>query len=185
MQAAIQGTLTGPGALGTVILCESLVNYLVMGSMLYQTYKVLKAYDVVPLSALARTQRVDLRSLATIRDGFLYVTRPKLEIWTPIGSLKATARATASAMLTFLKMLKAGRDSLMATTKAADIIVNQFIHDLGVVTSAKQLQTTGEDACIRDTMTADDYVSRVFVPQNLPSEMSTKTFLTIAWQWTC
>ena len=184
MQAAIQGTLTGPGALGTVILCESLVNFLVTGSSLYQTYSVLKAYDIVPLSALARTRRVDLRSLATVRDGFLYVNRPKLEkIWIPMGSLTATARATASAMLTFLEMLKAGRDSLTASTRAADIIVNQFIHDLiemDVVTSKKQLQTTGEDTCIRDTMTANEYVSRVFVPQNLPSEMSTKAFLTMA-----
>jgi hypothetical protein len=184
MQAAIDGTLTGPGALGTVILCESLVNFLVTGSNLYQTYKVLKAYDVVPLSALAKTRRVDLRSLATVRDGFLYVSRPKLEkIWIPMGSLTASARATASAMLTFLEMLKAGRDSLMATTRAADIIVNQFLHDLiemGVLTSAKQLKSIGEDACIEDTMSAEEYVSRVFVPKNLPSEMSTKAFLTMA-----
>ena len=185
MQAAIHGTLTGPGAVGTVILCESLINFLVTGSNQYQSYQVLKAYDVVPLSALARTRRVDLRSIATIHDGFLYVKRPVLEkIWVPMGSLTASARATASAMLSFLESLKAGRNSLMATTRAADVIVNQFKHDLiemGVVKSAKHFQTAEkDDDCIRDVMTADEYVSHVFVPQNLPSEMSTKAFLTMA-----
>ena len=125
MQAAIQGTLIGPGILGTVILCESLINFLVMGSNQYQSYGVLKAYDVVLLSALARTRRVDLHSIASIHDGFLYVIRPVLEkIWVPMGSLPALAHATASAMLSFLESLKAGRNSLMATTRAADVIVN-------------------------------------------------------------
>lgn len=162
------------------MLCESLINFLVTGSPQYQAYRVLKAYDVLPLSALARTRRVDLRSFATIHHGFLYVTRPVLEkIWVPMGSLTASARATASAMLSFLESLKAGRNSLMATTRAADIIVNQFKHDLiemGVVKSAKHFQTAEKDDCIRDAMTADEYVSRVFVPQNLPSEMSTRHF---------
>ena len=184
MQAAIQGTLAGPGALGTVILCESLINFLVTGTSQHQSYQVLKAYDVVPISALAKTRRIDLRSIATIHDGFLYVTRPVLEkIWVPMGSLTASARATASAMLSFLESLKAGRNSLMATTRAADIIVNQFKHDLiemGMVKSAKNFQTAEKDDCIKDVMTADEYVSHVFVPQNLPSEMSTKAFLTIA-----
>ena len=109
MQAAIQGTLAGPGALGTVILCESLINFLVTGTSQHQSYQVLKAYDVVPISALAKTRRIDLRSIATIHDGFLYVTRPVLEkIWVPMGSLTASARATASAMLSFLESLKAG-----------------------------------------------------------------------------
>ena len=75
-----------------------------------------------------------------------------------MGSLTATTRAMASAMLTFLEMLKAGRDSLMATTRAADITVNQFIHNLiemGAVISAKQLLG---DTCVRDTMTANECV---------------------------
>ena len=122
--------------------------------------------------------------IATIHDGFLYVTRPVLEkIWVPMGSLTASARATASAMLSFLESLKAGRNSLMATTRAADVIVNLFKHDLiemGVVRSAKHFQTAEKDDCIKDVMTADEYVSHVFVPQNLLSEMSTKAFLTMA-----
>ena len=184
MQAAIQGTLTGPGTLGTVLLCESLLNYLITGSYRNQAYHVLKAYDIAPLGALAQTRKVDLRSFATLRDGFLYVTRPKLEkVWVPLSSLPSSARATASAMLTFLEKLKAGRSSIIATTRAAEIIVTQFKHDLvemGVVTNAEQFQSTMEDACVRDALTADEYVARVFVPDHLPSEMSTKAFLTMA-----
>jgi hypothetical protein len=86
-------------------------------------------------------------------------------------------------MLTFLEKLKAGRSNLLATTRSADIIVNQFKHDLiemGVVRNERQFQATEQDACmIKDAMTVDKYVARVFVPKHLPSEMSSKAFLTM------
>ena len=90
-----------------------------------------------------------------------------------------SARATVSLMLNFLETLKVGPNSLIATTRVADVIVNQFkqaLIEMGMVTSAEHFETAEEDAYIRDIMTADKYVSRVFVPQNLPSEMSTKVF---------
>ena len=108
------------------------------------------------------------------------MSRPKLEkVWVPMKSLPASARATASAMLTFLEKLKAGCSSEMATTRAAKII-SQFKHDLvemGVVSNIARFQG---DGCIRDAMTANEYVACVFVLDHLPSQMSTRALLTMA-----
>ena len=184
MQAAIDGDLTGPGTLGTVLLCESLLSFLCTGSYKDQPYRVLKAYDIVPFSALAQTRKVNLCPFATLKDGVLYVQRPKLEkVWVPMSSLPASARATAAAMLTFLEKLKAGRTSEMATTRAAKIIVGQFQHDLiemSVVNNKENFQGIVGDGCVRDAMTAEEYAARVFVPDNLPSQMLTKACLKMA-----
>lgn len=184
MMAAIHGTLTGPGTLGTVLLCESLLSFFSSGCYNHQPYKLLKAYDVAPFSALACTRKIDLRRFATLNNGVLYVSRPALErVWVPLKSLPASARATASAMLSFLETLKADRTSETATTRAAAIIVNQFKHDLvemGVVNNRKDFKVLVDDGYVRDVMTVDEYVAQVFVPDHLPSQMSTKAFLTMA-----
>ena len=87
-------------------------------------------------------------------------------------------------MLQFLDKLKAGRNTQQAITKAAEIIVDQFKHDLvemGVVRGLRQFQGIVDDGCIKNIMRAEDYVTRVlFVPAHLSSEMSTKAFLATA-----
>lgn len=106
-------------------LCESLIQFLCTGSHRYQAYRVMKAYHVVPNTALAKTRKVDLRSFATLTvDGVLYISRPALErVWIHLKSIPASARATVSVMLSFLQKLKAGRRTGEATTRAAAIIV--------------------------------------------------------------
>ena len=49
--AAVDGVLTGPGTLGTVLLCESLISSL--SSLLYlnQPLNVFKAYKILPVAS--------------------------------------------------------------------------------------------------------------------------------------
>ena len=83
-------------------------------------------------------------------------------------------------MLNLLDKLKAGPRSHLAIVSAATIIVDQYQHDLcemGIIRDPHLFQVTCS-ACIRDTVTAKDYVSLVFIhPEQLPSGMSTTGFL--------
>ena len=120
----------GPGTLGTVLLCEILLTYLCTGSYKNLPYKMLKAYDILPLSVLGCTRKVDLSRFATLRGG-VHISRPQLEkVWVPLSSLPYSARATATSMLMFLHQLKAAPRSYGAIVSAAQIIVRQFKHDL-------------------------------------------------------
>ena len=114
----------------------------------------------------------------------LYIRRLVIErVWVPMGMLAASARATAKQMLNFLEKLKAHRYSQLAVDQAATIIVTQFKHDLlemNIVRHLNHFKATAQDGCVFDTCTAGDYAAKVFVPEYLPSEMSTKSFLTIA-----
>lgn len=86
-------------------------------------------------------------------------------------------------MISFLDKLKAGRNTVEATTRAAGIIVGQFKQDLkemGVVQDFQLFNGVVLHGCIRDAQTADEYVSRVFVPDHMPSIMATKGFLSTA-----
>ena len=184
LEAAVQGTLTGPGTLGTVLLCESLLSYLPSGCAKEQPIRLLQAYDILPLARLKQTRKVDLRRFATIRNGVLYIRRPALQrIWIPRSSLPPGTCATVYSMISFLDKLKAGRNTVEATTRAAGIIVGQFKRDLkemGVVQDFQLFNGVVLHGSIRDAQTADEYVSRVFVPDHMPSTMATKGFLSTA-----
>lgn len=184
LEAAVQGTLTGPGTLGTVLLCESLLSFLPSGCVLEQPIRLFQAYDILPLSKLKRTHKVDLRQFATIRNGVLYIRRPAFQkILIPKWSLPNAARATAYSMISFLEKLRAGRNTVEAITRAAGIIVEQFkrdLRDMCVVRDFQLFNGVVLHGCIRDAQTADEYVSRVFVPDYLPSCMATKGFLSVA-----
>jgi hypothetical protein len=185
LEAAVKGTLTGPGTLGTVLLCESLLRYLPSGTALDQPRYLFKAYDILPLSRLKATRKIDLKRFATIRNGVLYIRRPAFQrIWIPTTALPNSARASAYSMLNFLEKLRAGRQSVEAITRSAAIIVAQFKQDLKEMGVVRDLQmfSSGVVAhgCIRDAQTADEYVSRAFVPKHLPSRMTTKAFLSVA-----
>ena len=70
-----------------------------------------------------------------------------------------------------------------AITRAAGIIIEQFkrdLRDMGVVRDFQLFNGVVLHGCIRDAQTADEYVSRVFVPDYLPSCMATKGFLSVA-----
>ena len=166
------------------MLCESLLRFLPSGSLLHQPYRVFRAYDIEPLGSLHNTRKIDLRRFATTQNGILYVRRPVLErIFIPTYSLPYSARTTANTMLNFLDKLKAGPRSRLAIVSAATIIVDQYQHDLcemGIVRDPHLFQGTCS-ACIRDAVTAEEYVSRVFIhPEQLPSGMSTTGFLHVA-----
>jgi hypothetical protein len=121
---------------------------------------------------------------ATIKNGVIYISRPTVEkMWVRLGSLPPSARATALQMLSFLEQLQAGRNTILASAWAAEIIVAQFKHDLlemNVVSSMSDFNSTTEDGCIFEVTTAEEYVAKVFVPEYLPSVMSVKSFLKIA-----
>ena len=104
-------------------------------------------------------------------------------IFIPTHSLPYSARTTANTMLNFLDKLKADPRSHLAIVSAATIIVDQYQRDLcemGIVRDPHLFQGTCS-ACIRDAVTAKEYVSRVFIhPQQFPSGMSTTGFLLVA-----
>ena len=84
LEAAVKSTLTGPGTLGTVVLCESLLSFLPSGSPLDQPTHVFRTYDILPLGKLQMSRRVDLGRFGTIKSGVLYIRRPVLQrIWIP------------------------------------------------------------------------------------------------------
>ena len=145
-----------------------------------QPTHVFRAYNILSLSTLRLTRKINLRPFATTRNGILYVRRPALQrLWIPMRSLPSSARATATAMVTFLKKLQAGRHSMAAVTSAATIIVEQFkrdLHEMGVVQDFHLFDGAASSVCIRDAQTVE-YASRVFVPDNLLSRMSTRAFL--------
>ena len=131
--ASINGSLSGPGMLGTVLLCEMLLSYLPSGMPKDQPHQVLRGYELVPLSMLESTKRLDLRKFAEISGEVLYIPRPKFKrVWVPLTRtmLSGSARATAIAMLMFLDKLKTGRTSADAILKASEIVVSQFKRDL-------------------------------------------------------
>ena len=156
LEAALKGTLTGSGTLGTVLLCELLITFLCTGSKKYMPYKLLKSYQIVPMGALGVKKRIDLRPYATIKNGVIYISRPIIEkMWIRLGSLPPSARATASQMLSFLEQLQAGRNSVQASIRAAEIIITQFKHDLlemKVVSKMADFNGTMEEGCIFDVM---------------------------------
>ena len=130
------------------------------------------------IGSLHVTKKLDLRRFATNRNGILYVRRPMLQrLWIPTSSLPFSAHPTATTMLNFLEKIQVGRTSRLAVARAATIIVDQYQHDLcemGIVRNPYLFQGT-LSVCIKDAMTAEEYVLRVFVhPEQLPSEMSTK-----------
>lgn len=184
--AAINGTLSGPGALGTVLLCETLLSYLPTCMSKDQPHQLLRAYELVPLSVLQCTKRLDLRKFAETREGLLYLPRPKFQkVWVPLSRVMVTqsGRKTATTMLMFLDELKAERSSTDAVVKASRIVVTQFKRDLvdmNIVASNRSFTMVDGDGCVFDVMTAEEYVDRVFDYERLPSEMSTKSFLHLA-----
>ena len=183
LRAAVRGDLTGTGTLGTVLLCETLLSYLPTGNPLNQPYRILTAYDVEPRSALRRTNRIYLRPYATTKNGVLYIRCPAIEkLWVPLTSIPGRARSAAAQALDFLKLLK-GRCSRGASYRSAEIIVNAFRRDLfemGVVTDMGRLDGDIQDGSVVDTTTFEEYVHRVFKPDSLPAEMSSKNFMFMA-----
>lgn len=184
LQAAINGTLSGPGTLATVLLCETLLSFLPNCLTKGQPYSLLRAYELVPMSVLESTKRLDLRKFAELKDGLLYVPTPKFEkVWVPLRNLPSSGKAIATSMITFLNKLHARRSSSDAVCKAGDIVVTQFKYDLvdmKIVLSIDSFKKVKDDGCVFDVMTAEEYTDRVFDPQQLPSEMSTKSFLNMA-----
>ena len=186
LEEAVKGTLTGPGTLGTVVLCESLLSFLPSGSPLDQPTYVFRANDILPLGKLQMSRRVDLGRFGTINSGVLYIRRPALQrIWLPAAAfLSTSASATAMKLVRFLDRLRAGRQTADAVQRAASIVVEQFKYDLkemGVVQDLQLLSGRGVlHGCIRDAQMADEYVSKVFVPEHLPACMTTKAFLSMA-----
>ncbi len=172
LEAALKGTLTGSGTLGTVLLCELLISFLCTGCKKYMPYNLLKSYQVVPMGALGTKRKIDLRPYATITEnGVIYISRPTVEkMWVRLGSLPSSARATALQMLSFLEQLQAGRNTILASARAAEIVVAQFKHDpleMNVVSSMSDFNGTTEDGCIFEVTTAEEYVTKVFVPEYL------------------
>ena len=145
VRAALQGTLTGGGTLGSVLLCESLLSYLSTGHEKDQPANLLKAYSLLPRSVHERSRRVDLSQHATTSGRVLYIPRPALErIWVPLGVLPSSAGPTAKQLLQFLHTLKdygdLGLRHPRMIAQAADIIVLRFKQDLvdtGAVTDMK------------------------------------------------
>ena len=188
LRAALKGDLTGPGTLGTVMLCETVLSFLPTGSFFNQPYQILKVYDIAPISALHLTKKIDLRRFATTRNGILYIRKPTLQrIYIPTRSLPSSARVTVSTMISFLEQLQTGVRSALAISRAAKLIIDQLkrdLHEMGIVHDPHLFQDVfrgTSTVCIRDSLTADEYISRVLVhPQQLPSDMSTRAFLTIA-----
>ena len=78
-------------------------------------------------------------------------------------------------VLEFLKVLKASPASRSASSRAAEIIVGQFKHDLlelHVVTRMLDFDGARQDGFVHDASTAEDYVKPVFVADNIPGSMS-------------
>ena len=69
LPAALEGTLDGPGTLGTVLLCETLLSFLPNGFSKFQPTKLLNAYSVTPLSVMQTNKRLDLTRHATLEKG--------------------------------------------------------------------------------------------------------------------
>ena len=131
--------------------------------------------------------RIDLRPYASAghsSSSILYVSRRLFErVWVPLGTLPASARATAASMLRFLDRLRERASTEDATEAAANIVVLQFRRDLienGTVASLRMLDGDIQDGSVVNTVTATDYVDRVFRPGLIPSEMSAKSFLRLA-----
>ena len=75
VEAAIQGTITSAGTLGTVLLCETLLSYLPTSCTWNQPYSVLNAYGVTPhCCVLPSCACVDLDPQDTTR-----ITTPSVE----------------------------------------------------------------------------------------------------------
>ena len=190
IRAALHGTLTGGGTLGSVLLCESLLSYLATGHEKHQPTNLLKAYSVLPRTVHERSRRVDLSQYARIRGGVLYIPQPALEsIWVPLGALPSSARATAKQLLQFLHTLRdygdLGLRHPRMVERAADIIVLRFKRDLvdtGAVTDTRRLDGDIQDGCIKDVLTAEQYIDRVFVPSHLPEDMSFRNLLSMSME---
>ena len=113
LEAAIQGTITGGGTLGTVLLCETLLSHLPTSCTWNQPYSVLNAYGVTPRGVLALNRRIDLRAYVILQNDVMYVPRAMfVRVWVPLNSLVSSARATAIEMLKFLEQLHTGRTTV-------------------------------------------------------------------------
>lgn len=184
VEAVVKGRVQGQGALATIVLCESLLSFLPSGSSKEQNYRLLKEYEIMPWGTLEQNRRIDLRPYASVRNGVLYVSRPSAEkVWIPLGSLPSSARATATQMLEFLKLLKEAPATRSASARAANIIVSQFKHDLlelHIVRHMSHFDGASVHGCIHNACRAEDYARRVFIPDDLPGSMSVKSFLKMA-----
>ena len=66
VEAMVKGRLTGSGVLGTLVLCESLLSFLLTRNSTNQPYRLLKEYNVVPLGTLRTRRWIDLSAYASV-----------------------------------------------------------------------------------------------------------------------
>ena len=82
-------------------------------------------------------------------------------------------------MLVFLEKMKSGNFRPLVTACATEIVVTQFRNDLlelCIVRDLEQFKAVKDDGYISDAITAEEYVARVFDPDVLPTEISTKSY---------
>ena len=161
--ATVNGNLTGKGTLDTVLLCETLISYLPSGMYQDQPTMLLRAYDVVPLTVLSCSRRIDLHHFAKVKSGVLYIPRPTIEkVRVPLGSLSSSAHATARQMLEFLGQLKSDRSHQLVLARAAENIVTHFCHELvemHIVRGMEDFKQVKDDCCVSDMLRVEEYAA--------------------------
>ena len=131
-------------------------------------WPLLQVYNLVPLSICGWWSDWTWE----LKEGVLYVNKPVFQkVWVPLHKaiISKFARATAT-MLQFFGQL---REECNAVLKASWIVITQFRHiliEMGVVQNIKAFIII-EDGCMQCV------VSRVFVPDHLPSQTSTRPSL--------
>ena len=103
-------------------------------------------------------------------------------VWVPLGHLSPSSKATAKRLLDFLGELRDVTPEA-AARKAAELTVLQFrnnLFDMGIVDNIKILDRDVHDGTIVETMTAKQYVQKVFTLDALPDDMASKGILKMA-----
>ena len=189
LQAALNGSLEGPGQLSTVLLCETILSLLPKMSLKDMPYKVLRDYNITPIEGgvIGSLRHITLSGSATLLGDILYVPRRRVQrIFVHLRELPGQARKQALRMLDFLDKVKTN-DRKVIAEKAAATILTEFVDKLvktgiisraSVLTIPKTLAFSG--GCIFSTVESSEYCKLAFDPTRLPRSNRLRAFIQIS-----
>ena len=176
-------------AMGTVLLCETLLSLLTSMSTKDMPYRLLRAYDITPIQSgvITRERRLCLSRHAREVGGVLCIPNAVIHrVFVPLRKLPAEGRRQVTRMLDLLEEIHTGDGNSVAEKCAfclfkallAELLESHLIPGRAVLKSSSQLVKEG--CGIYSVTTAAKFVAQTFQVATLPQESRICGFLKTA-----
>ena len=178
------GLVDNPTTLATVILCESVLQYLPTCETHNTQYATLRAYGVTNRNlAVHGRLTLDATQVSVDDGGRLQVTTPSIKkVWLPLGSLPKRALNATRDTISFLDGLGGRTRSVTAAAK----VVEHLVFNLAatkVIVNRTDLKVLRPNKSMTQFKTVSELIYNViFEEQTLPSSMIVKATIRMAKQ---